>query len=487
MEILLMRGLVWFREDLRVIDNTALHHAAVRCKDGIAAVYLMDTEFWKKHDTAACRIEFTLRGLAILRDDLKKLQIPLLVLQIDNTSKTAAELLKILRHCKADALFFNRQYEVNETLRDAAVKKSMLNNDIEVYSYDDQVILPPGSVRTQQGNSFSVFTPYKRTWYKIFSEREIRQVPRPKVHTPLDVQLVSQPIPTSVAGFESHIDPSLWPAGEHFAKQHLQRFIEKNLFHYDKERDFPGLDGTSKLSPYLATGMISPRQCFLAALDANQNELDTGNLGAVTWMGELIWREFYKHILVAAPRVSKHKAYKEETDNIIWEYDEKLFLAWQQGQTGYPLIDAAMRQLNSTGWMHNRLRMVVAMFLTKNLFFDWRLGEKYFMSRLIDGDLAANNGGWQWSASTGTDSAPYFRIFNPVRQSERFDPDGKFILHYCPELKDFDKKSIHEPYQKLPLIALQSQYPRPIIDLNKHRLKVLAAFKKISRKPLLKM
>jgi deoxyribodipyrimidine photo-lyase len=275
----------------------------------------------------------------------------------------------------------------------------------------------------------------------------------------------------------SHIDSSLWPAGQHISKKRLRHFIDDHLFHYNQERDFPNLHGTSQLSPYLATGMISPRQCFLAALDANQNELDTGNKGAVVWMGELIWREFYKHILVAAPRVSKHKAYKEETDTIWWDHDEKLMLAWQQGQTGYPLIDAAMRQLKTTGWMHNRLRMVVAMFFTKNLFFDWRLGEKYFMSQLIDGDLAANNGGWQWSASTGTDSAPYFRIFNPLRQSERFDPEGKFILQYCPELQDFDKKSIHEPYKIMPLIAAQSQYPRPIIDLKKNRDKVLAAFK----------
>jgi deoxyribodipyrimidine photo-lyase len=474
-----MRGLIWFREDLRTIDNTALYHAAKSCTDGIAAVYIIDTALWKKHDIAACRVEFILRGLEILRHDLDKLNIPLQLIEVKNTIDTPHELLKLLDHLKANALFFNRQYESNETQRDAQVKKYLLDNNKEIYSYDDQVILPPGSVKTLQGNYFSVFTPYKRAWYKIFSEQTIKQFPSPKVQTSLGIQIATQPI--SLPDFQSRINPILWQAGEHKAKKQLNYFINENLFHYDKERDFPNLDGTSKLSPYLAAGMISPRQCFLAALDANENELDTGNKGAVIWMGELIWREFYKHILVAAPRVSKHKAYKVETDTIWWDHNEKLLLAWQQGQTGYPLIDAAMRQLNTTGWMHNRLRMVVAMFFTKNLFFDWRLGEKYFMSQLVDGDLAANNGGWQWSASTGTDSAPYFRIFNPIRQSERFDPEGKFIRQYCPELCDFDKKSIHEPYKNMPLIAAQSQYPSPIIDLKKNREKVLAAFKQAAK------
>ncbi|MEO8402230.1 MAG: deoxyribodipyrimidine photo-lyase [Gammaproteobacteria bacterium] len=477
-----MRGLVWFREDLRTIDNTALYYAALRCKDGIAAVYIIDTNLWMQHDTAACRIEFTLRGLTALHEELQKLNIPFMILDIANTADTASELLKLIDHLKADALYFNCQYEVNEQKRDAIVKNSLLKNRIQVYSFDDQVILPPGSIKTQLGNHFSVFTPYKRAWYKEFSEQEIKQFPAPKKQFTLDMAVPSSTIPTSLSNFKSEITPQEWPAGQQIAKKRLQKFIDKRLLHYDKERDFPSREGTSKLSPYLASGMISPRQCFLAALDFNQNELYTGNKGAIAWMGELIWREFYKHILVTVPRISKNKAYKEETEYLPWQFDEKSWRAWQTGQTGYPLIDAAMRQLNTTGWMHNRLRMIVAMFLTKNLFFDWRLGEKYFMSRLIDGDLAANNGGWQWCASTGTDSAPYFRIFNPIRQSERFDPDGKFILQYCPELRDFDKKSIHAPYSNLPLIAAQSGYPHPIIDLNKNRDKVLSAFKTIKTK-----
>ena len=221
--------------------------------------------------------------------------------------------------------------------------------------------------------------------------------------------------------------------------------------------------------------MISPRECFLAAFKANNQQLETGHNGAVVWMSELIWREFYKHLLVAVPRISMNKAYQLKTEKLPWSKDKKLFSAWANGKTGFPIIDAAMRQLNTTGWMHNRLRMIVASFLAKNLQLDWRLGEKYFMQHLIDGDLAANNGGWQWSASTGVDAAPYFRVFNPLRQSRRFDPAGDFIRQFCPELKHLTAKEIHNPAQTL-------NYPRAIIDLEKSRRHFIAGYKKIQYK-----
>jgi deoxyribodipyrimidine photo-lyase len=280
--------------------------------------------------------------------------------------------------------------------------------------------------------------------------------------------------------FSSPIDSALWPAGEKVAKRHLQHFIQHTLFSYDQTRDYPAIEGTSRLSPYLATGMISPRQCFLAALAANQGELTTGNKGALTWMSELIWREFYKHILVAYPRVSMHLPYRLETKKIDWRYNEKQWLAWQHGNTGYPIVDAAMRQLNTTGWMHNRLRMIVAMFFTKNLFFDWRLGEQYFIEHLIDGDLAANNGGWQWCASTGTDAAPYFRVFNTVTQSERFDEKGKFIRRYCPELTSLSDDTIHDPHGRAPLLVQKLHYPASIVNLALSRKHAIETFKYLS-------
>jgi deoxyribodipyrimidine photo-lyase len=475
-----MRGLVWFREDLRTYDNSALYHASLQCDEGIVALYIFDASLWLKHDVAGCRVQFVLEGLRQLEQALLKLNIPLMTLSVTDTHMISDALLKLMSEIKADALFFNRQYEINEMKRDTAVEKEIVAKQYFVFSYDDQVILKPGSVRTQKDEFFSVFTPFKKTWLNVFRKANIKCWPTPKRQADLSLTLKAASIPAELKEFPSHIALDHWPAGFTAANKRLGKFIENHLFHYDKTRDFPALQGTSQLSPYLAAGMISARQCFLLALDANQQELDTGNKGALTWLSELIWREFYKHILVAAPRVCMHKAYKPATDQIKWNYDQALLTAWQRGETGYPLIDAAMRQLNTLGWMHNRLRMVVAMFLSKNLFLDWRLGEKYFMSHLMDGDLAANNGGWQWSASTGTDAAPYFRIFNPVRQSQRFDPDGQFIRHYCPELADFDNKSIHEPYLRHPLVAQMTGYPRPIIDLQKNKLKVLTAFKSLS-------
>lgn len=270
----------------------------------------------------------------------------------------------------------------------------------------------------------------------------------------------------------------LWPAGEDEALQRLQRFADEQLEWYDQQRDFPVVPGTSQLSAYLAAGVISPRQCLHAAMTINRGEFASGNPGAVCWISELLWREFYKHILVGYPRVSMGRAFRRETEALAWRHAPEELAAWQEGRTGLPIIDAAMRQLRDTGWMHNRLRMIVAMFLTKNLLIDWREGERWFMRHLIDGDLAANNGGWQWSASTGTDAAPYFRIFNPLSQSAKFDPEGRFLRHWLPELASLNKRDIHNPDALGGLFGVAG-YPRPMVDLSKSRERALAAFKNL--------
>jgi deoxyribodipyrimidine photo-lyase len=260
----------------------------------------------------------------------------------------------------------------------------------------------------------------------------------------------------------------------------LQTFIEHRIRNYQTTRDFPGLDATSRLSVYLTSGILSVRQCLHAAIVANQGHMAEGDGGIATWISELIWRDFYHHILVGYPRVSRHQPFKLATNRIAWRDAPEDLHAWQTGQTGFPIIDAAMRQLNQTGWMHNRLRMVVAMFLTKNLLIDWRHGERWFMQHLIDGDLAANNGGWQWSASTGTDAVPYFRIFNPVSQSKRFDPDGEFIRQWVPELARVDDKHIHDPHSAKDKRYAALAYPQPIVDLPASRERALDAFGNLS-------
>ena len=290
----------------------------------------------------------------------------------------------------------------------------------------------------------------------------------------------SDAVPASVAGFATPSESlrALWPAGEQEARRRLDTFADAQIDYYQSERDFPAKPGTSQLSAYLAAGVISPRQCLHAALQSNQGEFDSGKVGAVTWINELLWREFYKHILVGYPRVSRHRAFRPETEALAWRDAPDELAAWQEARTGLPIIDAAMRQLLETGWMHNRLRMVVAMFLTKNLLIDWREGERFFMRHLIDGDLAANNGGWQWSASTGTDSAPYFRIFNPISQSEKFDSEGLFIKHWLPELAGLNKKEVHNPASAGGLFGV-ADYPAPIVNLGASRERALAAFKNL--------
>ena len=473
-----MCNIVWFREDLRIHDNNALYHASLHSQGRILGLFVIDRTMWHKHHMAACRVDFILQGLKALSLSLAKLNIPLLLIEVSDSTKTAEEIYKLMDQHKALALFFNKQYEFDELKRDSHVAEYLEAKSMECYSYDDQLILTPGSIRTKQGDYFKVFTPFKRAWINAYRERTtVKILAAPKAQKPTNIK--SSVIPDKIIGFNSKINPKYWPGGEKNAEKALDQFINSRLFDYDKQRDFPAIMGTSRLSPYLASGMISARQCMLAAVEENKHQLDSGNKGALCWMGELIWREFYKTILMSTPRVSMSQAYQTSTDQIKWDFNEIHFTAWKDGRTGYPLIDAAMRQLSQTGWMHNRLRMVTAMFLVKNLFFDWRLGEAYFMSQLIDGDLAANNGGWQWCASTGTDAAPYFRIFNPITQSKNFDPEGKFIRHYCPELAQLSNKEIHEPHRK-PSITID--YPKPIIELHAKRTKVLAAYS-CGRKP----
>lgn len=471
-----MRCLIWFKEDLRVDDNTALYHATLAATDGVVAIYVISPQAWKQHDVAACRVDFTLRNLKVLSQRLAKLNIPLLVREARTEKEVPDILFYVASLLKIDALYCNQQYELDEARRDLKVEALCKQNQIKFFSYMDQTILAPGDVLTAKNNYFTVFTPFKNAWLKRFAQQIMHVLPTPKKQKQLN--LSGDEIPETIAGFNSNIATELWPAGEVHAQQRLQGFVETKIAEYAKQRDFPIIDGTSQLSPYLAAGIISPRQCLQAALQANQFKLTSGNAGILTWMSELIWREFYKHVLHNFPRVSMHRAFKLQTEELQWNNDSEVFKAWCEGKTGYPIVDAAMRQLHQIGWMHNRLRMLVAMFLVKDLWIDWRWGEKYFMQNLIDGDLAANNGGWQWAASTGTDAVPYFRIFNPITQSKKFDPNGDFIRRFCPELSALDKNMIHDPDGQL---RKKINYPQMIVDHKVARERALKHFKKLGQ------
>jgi deoxyribodipyrimidine photo-lyase len=326
-------------------------------------------------------------------------------------------------------------------------------------------------VLTGNKEMFKVFTPFSKAWLKRLMAEGYQVWPKPMSR--------GQALTWSPVAFTyPKVDSRAWPIGEAAVLARLRDFCTENICAYGEQRDFPAVAGTSQLSPYLALGIISVRQC-LAAMEAELGQLpfERGAVGFV-WLNELIWREFYQHLLVAFPHLSKHKAFKPETDDIRWLWDETRFKAWCEGNTGYPIVDAAMRCLNKTGWMHNRLRMVVASFLTKDLHIDWRLGERYFMQHLIDGELAANNGGWQWAASTGADAAPYFRIFNPTTQGQRFDEQGRFIKQWLPELVNVPEKHIHTPHAWLVIARPQHAYPMPIVDHSESRAIALALFQR---------
>ncbi len=460
-----MTQLAWFRNDLRVSDNPALT-AACKQGDAVRACFVVTPEQWQQHDWSAARVRFVVDHVNALSDALSRLGITLDILE---ARKFEDGIDSLLSYCEAQSirhLHFNEEYGVNERRRDKAVHQRFTEANIKVNKYRDQTVAPVGAILTQQDEPYSVFTPFSRRWRQWAGDTMPNPFPAPdKMADPVAPNYLT----TALAGYQEAPEP-LVPVGEEAAHKQLADFIEHQAKSYKKARDFPALEGTSLLSPYLANGVLSGRQCWLAghqALASGENE------GLFTWVTEIAWRDFYINILFHFPRVSMHRAFKPETEALDWNTPGDNFQAWKEGRTGVPIVDAAMRQLNQTGWMHNRLRMITAMFLTKNLFVDWRLGEAYFMSRLVDGFLASNNGGWQWSASTGTDSAPYFRVFNPATQSERFDPKGEFVRHYVPELAKLDNKHIHQPWANG---VIPKGYPRPIVDLKESRKQAIAKF-----------
>jgi len=470
-----VRALMWFRSDLRMRDNPALFEACCRSDRGVLGVFAFTPDQWKQHEDAPAKIEFQRRALAHLSAELLERNTAMRVLEVPTFGDLPTALVRLARAHECDTLFFNRAYEINERRRDGAVADAFRSHAMNCSVHTDQCVFAPGEVRTKSGTFYTVFTPFKKAWKAGFDRDEHSVLGLPK--RPQALVAGPDPVPDRVPGFDAADSIcERWPATEDHARGLLRSFIRNRISAYDEARNIPDVDGTSTLSPYLGAGIISVRQCLHAALDSNDGRLDSGSAGAVQWIDELIWREFYRHILVGFPRVSMNRAFKRETERIEWNDNQDHFEAWCEGRTGIPIVDAGMRQLSQTGWMHNRLRMIVAMFLSKNLFLDWRRGERFFMRNLIDGDLASNNGGWQWAASTGTDAAPYFRVFNPFSQSRKFDPDGAYIRRFVPELSDLPAPEIHDPS---PMGRLKSGYPDPIVDCAETRRRAIEAFRSL--------
>lgn len=462
--------LVWLRADLRIHDNPALYAACQDRQAGVMAVFIATPDQWRRHDMSPRQAGFIASNLAALRQALAQRGIPLHYHQCTDFQAAVAWLVDFCRRGRVDALFYNYQYELNERQRDVAVERALADG-VTCQGFDDGVLLPPGSVQTG-GAMYKVFTPFRNAFLPKLLDADPQCVPAPAPReSPLPPagELAPFDYPRLDSGEE-------YPAGEEAALSRLRTFCHQQMQDYRTARDLPALNATSRLSAYLAIGVLSPRQCYNRLLQAYPEVMAHPDSGAFTWLNELIWRDFYRHLIVAAPELCKHRPFIGWTRHVAWRQDAVSLAAWQQGKTGYPIVDAAMRQMNHIGWMHNRLRMITASFLVKDLLIDWREGERYFMAQLIDGDLAANNGGWQWAASTGTDAAPYFRIFNPTTQGRRFDPQGSFIRQWLPELAAVPDAFVHEPHRWPGRAQAGLDYPLPIVDHGRARQATLAAY-----------
>jgi deoxyribodipyrimidine photo-lyase len=457
-------ALWWIRRDLRLADNAALD-AALR-HGAVVPVFILDPAAAgsRYHARAERRRAFLYAGLRTLDADLRARGSRLVV----RAGRPLPALTRLMAETGAAGLFAEEDFSPYARRRDAAVQQALpltLTRGLTVHH--------PASVHKAGGGPYTVFTPFSKAWRALRPPTPADLVPAPAQLPAVAPALASEPLPEALA-------PPGFPAGEAEARRRLERFLAGPVQGYAEARNWLGDDGTSGLSPYLRFGMLSARTAVVAALEAAGEA--PARRGAEAWLNELIWREFYMAVLSHFPGVLR-AAFNPRLRAIPWRDAPEDLAAWQAGRTGYPVVDAAMRQLAQTGWMHNRGRMIVASFLVKDLLIDWRLGEQWFMDQLVDGDPAANNGGWQWTAGTGTDAAPYFRIFNPVLQGQKFDPAGRFIRRYVPELARVPDPYLHEPWKMPPLeqrlagCLIGQDYPAPIVDRSRVKARTLAAYK----------
>ena len=467
----------WFRRDLRITDNTALSEAARRAET-VVPVFILEDALRSGPDVGAARLTFLLRSVESLGRNLAELGYPLIV----RRGKSELEIPKLAKELGAECVFANKRTEPYAHLRDERVFAALNASGVGFESFKDALVWEEREILTQAGHPFTVFTPYAKTW-----KTRKPPAPRPRL-TPARSgprgtgKIASDPLPLDAAELGQVGQPPPFAPGERAALRALDEFMAARVLAYGQTRDLPAVDGTSKLSPHLRAGTIGIRH-ILAKLTAARARATTPvqQQSCDTFLNELIWREFYAQVLFNHPHVMKG-AFRPAYDALAWSDNERHFRAWCDGRTGYPIVDAAMRCLNATGWMHNRLRMIVAMFLTKDLLIHWQKGERYFMKLLVDGDLAANNGGWQWSAGTGTDAAPYFRIFNPTSQGLKFDPEGAFVRRWVPELAGFTGAAIHEPWEH-PLERKAAGYPERIVLHETQRALCLAMYAAAKRQP----
>ena len=466
-------ALLWLRRDLRLHDHPALH-AALAASDRVIPVYVLDRRLLTGRFASPNRTWFLLGTLRALRDELRALGSDVVV----RVGDPRVQIPALARSVGASEVIVSRDHAPYGRARDMAVAEALAEEGVAWRPRRGVLVHEPEDVATIAGEPFRVYSPFRRAW----AARSLRAVlPPPRTLPPLPSGLAIGRIPSLASlglGESPTADPDRLPEpGEAAARRRLERWLDDRIEHYATTRDrLADEDGTSRLSADLHLGLLSPTEVV-----ERVSHGDAGRTGRRTFVNELAWREFYAHVLFHDPAM-RHHAVDREFDALSWSHDEGAFEAWRAGRTGYPLVDAGMRQLATIGWMHNRARMVTASFLTKDLLIDWRRGEAHFQHHLVDGDVASNNGGWQWSASTGTDAQPWFRIFNPVLQSKRFDPDGVYVRRWIPELANVPDARIHEPWtmtddeQRAAGCRIGVDYPAPIVDHVEARTRALAVY-----------
>ncbi|KAI1175521.1 deoxyribodipyrimidine photo-lyase [Nemania sp. FL0916] len=483
----------WFKMDLRITDNRALWEASEKAQEAgvsLICVYIVSPEDFEAHLTAPVRVDFMMRTLHVLKKDLAALDIPLYVETVDKRKDIPDRIVEFMEEWGANHLFANIEYEVDELRREAKMVTMCAERGLAMEVFHDTCVVSPGALHTGTGKQYAVYSPWYRAWVAhVHGNPELLATfdppsknpanARKKIAALFDCDIPDVPENKRLSDDDAKRLHAIWPAGEHEAADALDRFCEEKIGAYAKRRNIPAQAATSSISVHLASGTLSARTAIRTARDRNKTKkLDGGNEGIQTWISEVAWRDFYKHVLVHWPYVCMNKPFKPEYSNIEWSYNASHFEAWCEGRTGFPIVDAAMRQLLSEGYMHNRCRMIVASFLAKDLLLDWRMGERFFMEHLIDGDFASNNGGWGFSASVGVDPQPYFRIFNPLLQSEKFDPDGEYIRKWVPELEGVEGNAIHDPYGRgANKLAEKAGYPKPIVEHKESRDRALSAYK----------
>lgn len=467
------QSLIWLRKDIRQNDHEAFFNAN-KFGDPIIAVYIANFSKFSLSKICKGQIQLILDSLGLLKDELKEKNIPLFFKSTRGSSFKDV-MMEVLKKYNIKQVFFHHvfdPYEIKEQRHVEALCKFL---SIDTYIYNDQLMLDPHTVLTGSKTPFKMFTPF----YNYYLRHQMIALDCKPFRSPSKQSIktyVSSKIPRSIKGFESQIKFDQYPRSTAQALKRLQNFLKNKVARYHLDRDRPDLSGTSFLSSSLAIGLITVKQCILEASKFNKNQIQGPCIGLNTWISELIWREFYRYILVHNPHILEGEPFNLKTNKLKWNKKKDLYSAFVNAKTGVPIVDAAIVQLKETGWMHNRLRMIVASFLVKNCNIDWRLGEAFFYKHLIDADFASNNGGWQWSSSVGVDAAPYFRIMNPFLQSKKFDPQGNFIAKFLPNFSLLESSKRHDPSTK---DREEIGYCMQVLDVKKTRLSAIKRFSEI--------